>query len=70
MTPAIDKKTRTMFFVAGNPSPDLYGAIRPGDNLYTELDRRRRPRQRRVQVALPVHRARRVGSRRRRARRS
>ena len=35
MTPAIDKKSRTVFFVAGNPSPDLYGAIRPGDNLYT-----------------------------------
>ena len=35
MTPAIDKKTRTVFFLAGNPSPDLYGAIRPGDNLYT-----------------------------------
>ena len=35
MTPAIDKKTRTVFFVAGNPSPDLYGAERPGDNLYT-----------------------------------
>jgi glucose dehydrogenase len=36
MTPAIDKKTRTVFFVVGNPSPDLYGAIRPGDNLYTD----------------------------------
>jgi alcohol dehydrogenase (cytochrome c) len=36
MTPAIDKKTRTMFFVVGNPSPDLYGAVRPGDNLYTD----------------------------------
>jgi PQQ-dependent dehydrogenase (methanol/ethanol family) len=36
MTPAIDKKTRTAFFVVGNPSPDLYGAIRPGDNLYTD----------------------------------
>ena len=35
MTPAIDMKTRTVFFVVGNPSPDLYGAIRPGDNLYT-----------------------------------
>jgi len=35
MTPAIDRKTRTVFFLAGNPSPDLYGAIRPGDNLYT-----------------------------------
>jgi PQQ-dependent dehydrogenase (methanol/ethanol family) len=36
MTPAIDKKTRTIYFVVGNPSPDLYGAIRPGDNLYTD----------------------------------
>jgi PQQ-dependent dehydrogenase (methanol/ethanol family) len=36
MTPAIDLKTRTVFFVVGNPSPDLYGAIRPGDNLYTD----------------------------------
>jgi len=36
MTPAIDTKTRTVFFVVGNPSPDLYGAIRPGDNLYTD----------------------------------
>jgi PQQ-dependent dehydrogenase (methanol/ethanol family) len=36
MTPAIDRKTRTVYFVVGNPSPDLYGAIRPGDNLYTD----------------------------------
>jgi PQQ-dependent dehydrogenase (methanol/ethanol family) len=36
MNPAVDLKTRTIFFVAGNPSPDLYGAIRPGDNLYTD----------------------------------
>ncbi len=36
MTPAVDRKTRTVFFVAGNPSPDLYGAERPGDNLYTD----------------------------------
>jgi glucose dehydrogenase len=28
-------ESRTVFFVVGNPSPDLYGAIRPGDNLYT-----------------------------------
>ena len=34
--PAIDLKTRTVFFVVGNPSPDLYGAKRPGDNLYTD----------------------------------
>ena len=35
MSPAVDKETNTAFFVAGNPSPDLYGAERPGDNLYT-----------------------------------
>jgi alcohol dehydrogenase (cytochrome c) len=35
-TPAVDLKTRTIFFVVGNPSPDLYGAERPGDNLYTD----------------------------------
>jgi len=36
MTPAVDHKTKTVFFVVGNPSPDLYGAERPGDNLYTD----------------------------------
>ena len=35
MAPAVDKDTNTVFFVVGNPSPDLYGAERPGDNLYT-----------------------------------
>ena len=36
MNPAIDLKTRTAWFVVGNPSPDLYGDERPGDNLYTD----------------------------------
>jgi len=36
MAPAVDRATQTVFFVVGNPSPDLYGAIRPGDNLYTD----------------------------------
>jgi len=36
MTPSIDRKSNTVYFVVGNPSPDLYGAIRPGDNLYTD----------------------------------
>jgi PQQ-dependent dehydrogenase (methanol/ethanol family) len=35
MAPAVDLETNTVFFVAGNPSPDLYGKERPGDNLYT-----------------------------------
>ena len=34
--PAVDRATGTIYFMVGNPSPDLDGAIRPGDNLYTE----------------------------------
>ena len=33
--PAYDAESNRIFFVAGNPSPDLDGSIRPGDNLYT-----------------------------------
>ena len=33
--PSVDLATKRIYFVVGNPSPDLYGAIRPGDNLYT-----------------------------------
>ncbi len=36
MAPAVDLETNTVFFVVGNPSPDLYGKERPGDNLYTD----------------------------------
>ncbi|HZD92526.1 MAG TPA: PQQ-binding-like beta-propeller repeat protein, partial [Pseudolabrys sp.] len=32
--PAIDLATNRVYFVVGNPSPDLDGAQRPGDNLY------------------------------------
>ncbi len=34
--PAIDLATNTAYFVVGNPSPDLDGGLRPGDNLYTD----------------------------------
>ncbi len=34
--PAVDKDLNRIFFVVGNPSPDLDGGIRPGDNLYTD----------------------------------
>ena len=34
--PAVDLETRTVYFVVGNPSPDLDGSLRPGDNLYTD----------------------------------
>jgi alcohol dehydrogenase (cytochrome c) len=33
--PAVDLATNRIYFVVGNPSPDLDGAPRPGDNLYT-----------------------------------
>jgi PQQ-dependent dehydrogenase (methanol/ethanol family) len=33
--PSIDLKTNRIYFVVGNPSPDLDGSLRPGDNLYT-----------------------------------
>jgi PQQ-dependent dehydrogenase (methanol/ethanol family) len=34
--PAVDLEMNRIFFVVGNPSPDLDGSIRPGDNLYTD----------------------------------
>ena len=34
--PAVDLKLNRIFFVVGNPSPDLDGGLRPGDNLYTD----------------------------------
>ncbi|MFL5421273.1 MAG: pyrroloquinoline quinone-dependent dehydrogenase [Myxococcales bacterium] len=36
MNPAVDLQGRVLWFVVGNPSPDLYGEERPGDNLYTD----------------------------------
>lgn len=36
MTPAADPDTNTVFVTTGNPSPDLLGEPRPGDNLYTD----------------------------------
>jgi PQQ-dependent dehydrogenase (methanol/ethanol family) len=34
--PSVDLANNRIYFVVGNPSPDLDGAIRPGDNLYTD----------------------------------
>lgn len=34
--PAVDIANNRIYFVVGNPSPDLDGASRPGDNLYTD----------------------------------
>ena len=33
--PSVDLATNRIYFVVGNPSPDLDGSLRPGDNLYT-----------------------------------
>jgi PQQ-dependent dehydrogenase (methanol/ethanol family) len=33
--PAVDLERNRVYFVVGNPSPDLDGSLRPGDNLYT-----------------------------------
>lgn len=33
---AVDLKLNRIYFVVGNPSPDLDGSLRPGDNLYTD----------------------------------
>ena len=35
-TPAYDKESNTIFATVGNPSPDLDGSVRPGDNLFTD----------------------------------
>src|SRR5487761_2413496 len=34
--PSVDLATNRIYFVVGNPSPDLDGSNRPGDNLYTD----------------------------------
>jgi alcohol dehydrogenase (cytochrome c) len=36
MTPAYDKASNSLYVTVGNPSPDLDGSVRPGDNLYTD----------------------------------
>jgi alcohol dehydrogenase (cytochrome c) len=36
MTGTYDPALNTVYWPTGNPAPDLYGAIRPGDNLYSD----------------------------------
>jgi alcohol dehydrogenase (cytochrome c) len=35
-TPSYDKASNTIYATVGNPSPDLDGGVRPGDNLFTD----------------------------------
>lgn len=36
ITPALDRRTGTLFVSTGNPNPVFNAAVRPGDNLYTD----------------------------------
>jgi len=36
MTPAYDDATKTLYVAIGNPSPDLDGSVRPGDNRWVD----------------------------------
>ena len=54
--PAVDLKTNRIFFVVGNPSPDLDGSIRPGDNLYTDSLVAVDLEHRQICLPLPIHR--------------
>jgi len=63
MTPAYDAELNLIFLAVGNPSPDLDGGIRPGDNLYTTPWSRWTLRPAR-QVVLPDGAARHMGPRR------
>ena len=32
---SLDAKNGVLYVPVGNPAPDFYGAVRPGDDLYT-----------------------------------
>jgi glucose dehydrogenase len=34
--PSVEVARNRVYFVVGNPAPDLDGTVRPGDNLYTD----------------------------------
>jgi alcohol dehydrogenase (cytochrome c) len=36
LTGTYDAETNTLYWGIGNPSPDMVGTVRPGDNLYTD----------------------------------
>ena len=63
-TPSYDKESNTIFLTIGNPSPDLDGSVRPGDNLYTDCIVAIDAIIGQDQVVLPDGAARRLGPRR------
>ena len=60
--PAVDLGRNRIYFVVGNPSPDLDGSLRPGRQPLYGLAGRGRSGYRQVCLPLPVHRPRRLGS--------
>ena len=63
-TPAIDPELGLLYFSTGNAGPDYIGSVRPGDNLFTVVDRRAGLSHRPVQVAFPGSPPRHLGLRR------
>ena len=53
--PAVDLKTNRIYFVVGNPSPDLDGVAASGRQPLHQLARVARPRDRQVRLPPPVH---------------
>ncbi len=64
LTGTYDAELDTIYWPTGNPTPDLYGDDRKGDNLYSDSDHRAGCEDREAEVAFPVHAARRLGLRR------
>ena len=54
--PAVDLKTNRIYFVVGNPSPDLDGSHPARRQPLYRLARVARPRHRQICLPLPVHR--------------
>ena len=67
LTGSYDPSSDTLYWSTGNPFPDGDDRDRPGDNLYTDSVLALNPRDRCVEMVLPVHAPRRGGSRCRRA---
>ena len=64
LTGTYDPELDTLYWPTGNPTPDLYGDDRLGDNLYSDSVVALDAEDRQIEVALSVHSARRVGLRR------
>ena len=55
LTGTYDPELDTLYWPTGNPTPDLYGDDRRGDNLYSDSILALDPKNRKAEVAFPVH---------------